>query len=303
MVRNAGRARALAEAHGAATWYTSVEALLADPEIDAVYVCTPVHLHCEQTIQAARAGKHVLCEKPMALTPEEGEKMVAACTEHGRLLMLGFMQRFHTSHRQIKRLIEEGRLGQIVSARAQLYMRYPDTPGAWRQRWDTGGGGALMDLGSHCLDLLRFLLGDVTSVSALAKTRVFGYEVDDTVHALLEFTNGTQALMDAAFSIPHRQNLLEIYGTRATVVGRRTLGPFRDPAVTLITDAGEEDISLPYENTYRAEFVHFSQCIEQGCQPDATGPDGIANLELMQAIYESSRSGRKVELLNRISLP
>ena len=296
MVRDRERAEVLARKHGAQTGYDSVDALLADGAVDAVYVCTPVHLHREHTIQAARAGKHVLCEKPLALTAAQAEEMARVCEEHNRLLMPGFMFRFHTSHLRIKALIEEGALGRIVSARAQLYLWYPDTPGAWRQRRETGGGGALMDVGSHCLDLLCFLLGEVESVAAIQDTITFGYEVEDTLHALLKFGNRAQGMVDVAFSVPNRENYLELYGTEGTLLARKTMGPFTDPAVKLITEAGETDVSQPFRNTYATEFAHFAECVEQGRKPDVGAREGIANLRLMEAIYRAAESGRRIAL-------
>ncbi len=117
MVRDATRAQDLAEKHGAQAWYNDIGGLLADDAVDAVYVCTPVHLHREHTLRAAHAGKHVLCEKPLALTAEQGEEMARVCEMLGRLLVPGFMFRFHTCHRRMKEIIEAGALGQVVSAR------------------------------------------------------------------------------------------------------------------------------------------------------------------------------------------
>jgi predicted dehydrogenase len=210
--------------------------------------------------------------------------------------MPGFMFRFHTSHLRIKELIEEGALGEIVSARAQLYLWYPDMPGAWRQRRQTGGGGCLMDVGSHCLDLLCYLLGEVKTVVGIQDTATFGYEVEDIIHVLLKFQNRAQAVVDVAFSLPHRENPLEIYGTEGALLARKTIGPFTDPVVKWISKRGEEDISPPFQNTYTAQFAHFAECIEQNRQPRVGAREGIYNLRLIEAIYRSAESGRTVAL-------
>ena len=294
MVRDTARAKALAEKHGAQAWYDDVDALLADEAVDAVYVCTPVYLHREHTIRAARAGKHVLCEKPLALTVEQGEEMALACEAHDRLLMPGFMFRFHPCHRRMKEMVEAGALGQVVSARAQLCFWYPDMPDAWRQVRKTGGGGCLMDVGAHCLDLLCYLLGDVSSVMAMQDTSVFEYEVEDIIHVLVKFRNRAQGIIDVGFSVPNRENYLEVYGTKGSLLARKTIGPFADPAVKLVTENGEEDVSQPFRNTYGAEFEHFAECVENGEQPRVGAREGIENLRLIEAIYRSAESGRVI---------
>ena len=286
------RAKSLAEKHSAQKYYDNVDDLLADSNIDAVYIATPVYLHYEHTLKSARAGKHILCEKPMALNVKQAREMVKVCSQNNSLFMPGFMFRFHTSHRRIKQLIEEGFLGQIISTRAQLYLWYPDISGAWRQSWKTGGGGCLMDVGSHCLDLLCFLLGEVDSVVAMKDTISFKYEVEDTAYVLLKFKNRSQAVLDTAFSVPHRENFLEVYGTKGTILARKTIGPFTDPVMKLITEKGEEDISLPYEDTYQAEFEHFAKCLEEGIPLSVTGLDGLKNLEIISAAYHSSKTGQ-----------
>ncbi|MDP6777495.1 MAG: Gfo/Idh/MocA family oxidoreductase [Candidatus Latescibacteria bacterium] len=296
MVRDVARAEALARKHGAQASYADVDSLLADPEVDAVYVCTPVHLHREHTVKAAQAGKHVLCEKPLALTAEQGEDMARACAAHDRILMPGFMFRFHTSHIRVKEMIDSGALGQVVSARAQLCFWYPETPDAWRQVRQMGGGGCLMDVGSHCLDLLCYLLGDVTSVAAMQDTAVFDYEVEDIIHVLVKFASRAQGIVDVGFCVPHRENYLEVYGTKGSLLAQKTIGPFADPTVKWISEDGEQDVAEPFRNTYAAEFEHFADCVERGERPRVGAEEGITNLRLIEAAYRSAESGRVIAI-------
>jgi len=295
MVRNLGRAKKLANKHGAKGYYDNVPDLLKDEQIDAVYIATPVYLHCEQTIQAAEHGKHVLCEKPMAMTVEECKRMISACKKNRVKLMIGFMMRFHSYHQKIKQLIDERVLGRIIQIRAQLHLWYPDAPGSWRQDPKLGGGGSLMDLGAHCLDLLRFFLGESTRVMAMVDTVAFDYPVEDTATVILKFENRAQGIIDACFNIPHRENLLEVYGTKGTILASRTIGPFEDPKTKLITDEGVKELDIPYINKYEAEIEHFSECIEKDLEPSITGMDGLKNTQLILAAYESAKSGRAVE--------
>ena len=132
----------VAREFAAAVVYDEQEALLADPDVDAVYICTPVFLHAAQTVAAADAGKHVLVEKPMALTIDECRQMTDACKGNGVKLQIGYMRRFHPYHRKIKEMVDAGVLGRIVRARVQTHLWYPGTPDAWRLKQETGGGGA-----------------------------------------------------------------------------------------------------------------------------------------------------------------
>ena len=152
-------AESLKSKYSAVKAYDSEANLFADPEVDAVYIASPVVYHKKQAMMAADAGKHILLEKPIALTVEEGNEVIEYCKSRGVLLATGFMMRFHAYHQAMKKLIDEGKLGQIVSARAQLTCWYPDIPGNWRQAKSTSGGGALMDMGVHCLDLIQYITG------------------------------------------------------------------------------------------------------------------------------------------------
>jgi len=281
------RAESLAAKYGAARFYDNVDELVKDESVQAVYIATPVPLHREHTEKAASAGKHILCEKPMAATSGDCSKIIAICKENRVKLMVGMMLRFHSYHRKIKEMIEEGLLGEIIKARTQLYLWYPEVPGAWRQDYSLSKGGCMMDVGVHCLDLLRFLLGDVKEVvSSSVDNFAFSYLVEDSAAVILKFQNGSQGIIDVAWCIPHRENLLEIYGTKGSIIAERTIGPFTNPEMKLITEKGEEKLDIPYVNTYQAEFEHFAQCIRDDREPLATGEDGLANIRVIEDIYK-----------------
>jgi len=298
MVRDLERAKRLADKHGAKKYYDNMRELLKDKEIDAVYIATPVYLHCEHTLQAAEQGKHILCEKPMAMTVEECRKMIDACKANGVKLMIGFMMRFHSSHQKIKELLDKEVLGRIIEVRAQLHLWYPDAVGSWRQDPRLGGGGSLMDVGTHCLDLLRFFVGEPVKIMAMVDTIAFSYPVEDTATLIVKFENRVQGIVDACFDIPHRENLLELYGTEGTILAFRTIGPFENPEVRLITAEGVKELNIPYVDRYKAEIEHFDECIENNLEPSISGKDGLRNIQLIMAAYESARSGRAVEVYN-----
>jgi predicted dehydrogenase len=296
MVRDLNRAKALADKHGAQEYYDSTEGLLSSENVDAVYISTPVYLHRAHTVAAARRGKHVLCEKPMARTVEECQEMIEACRTNGVKLAIGYMVRFRAHHRKAKELINGGVLGRIIEARAQNHLWYPDIPGAWRQDPELGGGGSLADVGSHCIDLLRFLLGEVVEVTAMMDTIAFSYPVEDTALVMLRFEGGAQGIVDASFAVPHRQCLLEVYGTRGTLLAFRTLGPFTDPEMRLYSEERVEEIHVPWVNAYTAEFEDFGHCIEEGGEAAVTGQDGLQITRIMAAAYESAGTGATVKL-------
>lgn len=287
----------LARRHKIPRVYTTVAGLLADCDLDAVYVATPAYLHAEHVLLAAKARKHVLVEKPMALNLTDGRRMIAACRRAGVKLQVGYMRRFHPCHAKIKELIGRGRLGKIVEARVQTHLWYPPAPEAWRQNPALGGGGAMMDMGSHCLELLEFLLGPIRWVQGFMANVVFDYPVEDLAIATVGFASGAMGIIDASFAIPHRENVLEIYGTQATLSARRTAGPFADPELWLSDDRGARAVPVrSHKDQYQAEFEHFARAVIEDRPPEVDGRAGLRNLEQLLAIYRSARNGRRVTL-------
>jgi len=296
MVRDKARAAELARRHSAPAYYDNIEDLLADPEVDAVYISTPVDTHRDLTLKAARAGKHVLCEKPMALNAEQCHEMIEACKAAGVKLGIGFMRRFHPCHRKIKELIGDDALGRLVLGRVQTHSWYPPKDGAWRQVKARGGGGPLMDIGSHCIDLLRFFMGEVMAVAALCDNIVHGYEVEDIATVLLRFENGAHGVVDCSFVTANRQNLVEVYGTEGTLIAQRSAGGFTDPKLHLIK--GREMSEVPFDDgdQYALQFEAFARAVLLDEEPPVTGMDGLINIEVIQAAYRSSIEGRRIEL-------
>ena len=198
----------------------SIEALLRT-EIDAVYIASPVPAHREQVRACALAGKHVLCEKPLAPTVPDAQEMVAICEQANVQFGTAFMMRFHAQHQAAAELIQAGKLGKPVYARAQLSCWYPPMLKAWRQFPALGGGGSLIDMGSHCIDLLEMLFGMVKKVSCFTNCGVHAYASEDSAVVLLQFTNGATATVDTFFCIPDNssKNALELYGLKRQYIG------------------------------------------------------------------------------------
>lgn len=290
---------AFAREFGVPKAYDCVGDLLADPGVDAVYIATPVHLHAEQTGQAAAAGKHVLVEKPMGMSAAECREMIRVCREGGVQLMVCYYQRFNARHQQVKRLLAQGVIGRPVMAAARQVMLYPPTGGAWRQNPALGGGGAIMDVGVHCIDTLRFVLGEVKSVTALVGTLVFDYPVDDTATLLLEFADGVQAVVGAAFSVAAVErdalDVLEVLGTG----GRIWTSPLgaKDSAGVLKLVTPDRDETFTYsQGTHVALIEAFGRSVLDGEPVPAPGEEGLAGMRVVEAAYESARTGRRISL-------
>ena len=305
------RARAVGEKYRCEA-YSREEDLLSRDDIDAVYIATPTHLHHQQALLAFNAGKHILCEKPLALTLKEAEDMVGKAETAGLTLAVGFMMRFHAHHVRLKEMINKGELGDPVLGRAQLTCWYPDIPGAWRQVAELGGGGALMDMGSHCVDLLEMFMGRVVKESAFNATLTHKYEVEDSSVVVLQFENGAFGIVDNNFNIPDASalNVLEVYGTRGSVEARGTIGQSSlgrmiarvekekrgYEAAQRREDSSEEQVEVAPVNIYQAEIEDVNAAIREGRKPTNPGERGLWNLRVMLAAYQSAREGRTILL-------
>jgi predicted dehydrogenase len=304
----------IAEEFGAGAAYRREADLLADPEVEAVYIASPVACHERQIRMAADAGKHVLCEKPLTRTLEEGRAAVAACRRAGVFLQEGYMMTFHGAHVTIKERIDAGRLGRIVSMRAQLSCWYPKMKGAWRQDPRRGGGGALIDMATHLYDLLEFFAGPVRRIGAVVGNLVQEYRSEDASTTLLEFASGAHGTVDCFFCIPDEacRTRLEIYGSRGAVLTEGTIGQStRGKAEGLFGlgdaayDAGQDkDVArrfrrIPFRavDPYRAECEYFADCVLEGRPPAVNDADHALHiLTLVEKAYASARSGRLIRV-------
>lgn len=286
--RDAERAERLAREHGATRAYTTVDALLADDALNAIYVSTPVYLHREQVIAAAERGLHVLCDKPMALTPQECKEMIAACNANGVHLQLCFLFRFHSCFQQIQTWVDEGCFGQIVHGRMPFLKHYQLTPDEWRAQPEKGGGGCFMDLGPHSVDLLRYLIGEVNAVSAFYNSATQATRVEETGGIFMRFDNGAQAFTDLSFSVPQCDIVLELYGTEGTV------WVYNDDGWKMKTYFGDEKQLIPsqYEDLYQGQFEHFADCVQHGASPITSGFDGLRASEILAAAYRAGETGQ-----------
>jgi predicted dehydrogenase len=289
----------------------SIEDLL-DADIDAVYVATPAYLHTEQVRACAKAGKHVLCEKPLGMTVAEAEEMIEICKRAGVKLGCAFMMRLAAQHREALRLIREGKLGKPTYARAQLSCWYPPIEGAWRQDPATGGGGALIDMGGHCIDLLEMFFGKVVKVSCFINNTVHDYQSEDSATVMLFFENGALGTVDTFFCIPDNssKNVLELYGSKGSILANGTIGQgpagqmkafleqdSKDYDAQQVRNEAQDTVIAPEPvNTYQAEIEEFSQAIIDDREPIISGELGLRSQKVLTACYESARSGMVVAI-------
>jgi predicted dehydrogenase len=285
---------------------------LLDSGIDAVYIASPANMHLEQVIACAGKKKHVLCEKPLGMTVKETEKMIKICTGEDITLGVGLMMRFVEQHKAALNLIKEGKLGKPVYGRAQLSCWYPPIEGAWRQDPSTGGGGSLMDMGSHCIDLLEMFFGKAESVSCFIRNNIHSYKSEDSAVVSILFENGAIATVDTYFCIPDNssKNILELYGSGGSIIARGTIG--QGPAGEMIAylegeasgynasqerAAGEGIIINPTPvNTYLAEIEEFSRAILEKRKPSNDFTLGLRSQQVLEACYKSARTGKIVHL-------
>ena len=288
----------------------TMEDVLADKQIDAVYIASPAFLHLEQIKAAAEAGKHILCEKPLTLTVEQAKEAVDICNRAGVFLQEGYMMTFHGAHQAMKSVIEAGKIGKIVSMRAQLSCWYPPIEGAWRQDPARGGGGSLIDMATHLYDLLEFFAGPVRRVVAFTGNLVQDYRSEDAATTLLEFADGAQATVDTFFCVPDEasRTRLEIYGSGGSLLSEGTIGQGSGGVVEGIFGLGTagydatqnkdtlptfEPLSFEEINPYTAECAAFARCILDNTPPVVnTGEHAIHIMQLTELAYASARDGQ-----------
>jgi predicted dehydrogenase len=271
----------------------SFEGILDDPAVEAVYIATPVDTHADLTVRALEAGKHVLCEKPMAMNRKECERMIKKAKEQDRILQIAYMMRFHPIHQYIRGVIESGELGRIrfvhVERTALIDFTESSMPEyrKWFVRKERSGGGVFWDLGSHLIDLLLYILGrepESWNLTALPDERL-GLETDAAASFL--FSDQTKATLLTSWNIPLHDNIIQVYGEKASLMANRSIGPYHDGRLELITDTRRSQIFIPYKSHYVAELEHFRDCITAESEPLTSGRHVLPSEVLRMEMYNS----------------
>lgn len=314
-----------ARKHGIATTYRSFEDLLADRDIDVVDICTPPMLHAAMIVAAVRAGKHVICEKPLGRTADESYEIWSRVAATGVKHLCAFNYRFVPANRLAREMIEAGELGEIRHFRGAYLQDWGDDPSldTWRFHADEAGSGSLGDLGAHVIDLSRFLVGEVASVASVVKTFIPGRSVDDAIEAAVEFENGAVGTIEATRFALGRRNALqwEINGSKASLafdlerlnelqVFRADGDRARGFKTVLVSEPDHPFWAwwwppghiVGWEHTFVHEIHHLLRAIaEDGdvAPYGATFEDGYRAAEVCDAIVRSGQSGAREQLSYR----
>ena len=307
-------AERLAEATGC-TPYSKLEEMLDDPAVDIVTICTPSGAHLDPAIAAARAGKHVIVEKPLEITLKRCDKIIAECKKNKVKLATIFPSRFHGSSVEIRRAVDDGRFGKLTVGDAYVKwfrsQEYYDS-GAWRGTWKLDGGGALMNQAIHTVDLLTWLMGPVVEINAhtatLAHKRI---EVEDTAMATLKFKNGALGVIEASTAIyPGYLKRIEIHGSGGTAImeeediktwdfakkDRRDATVRRRMARQKSTGGGASDPSAIGHHGHTELFRDVIDAIQKRRKPAIDGVEGRRSVEIILGIYKAAETGRTVKL-------
>ena len=285
--RNPQRAQELFAFAPEAIIYSDYESVINDPEIEAIYLPLPNSLHAEWTIKALQAGKHVLCEKPLAVTAEQGVTMVQAARENGMLLMEAFMYRFHPQTIWTLEQIANGRIGNVKLIHSSFSFNVGSRPHDIRLQADLAGG-SLMDIGCYPINLCRAIYDRTPiAVGARVYTPATG-EVERYASAVLDFDDGCFGLIDSSFELPTRQ-VAEIIGDAGTITVPLPFTPGHIEAMVILALEGQtiHQRFSPVDH-FRLEVEHFSACIRYGHQPLLSLEETIENLATIEAIYQSA---------------
>jgi predicted dehydrogenase len=296
MRRDGARAADYARRHGVPRWYDDADALVSDPEVDAVYVATPPSTHLQYALLAARAGKPVYVEKPMAPTAGECGQMIAACAANRVPLYVAYYRRALPRFVRIKTLIDEGRLGQVQAVTVTLvrppepaHLEGKDLP--WRVQPEIAGGGLFLDLASHTLDLLDHLLGPIQKVQGHASNRGGLYRAEDTVSGQFQFASGAHGVGLWCFVSAERTDRVELVGSR----GRLTFTTFENDPLVLETAAGREEIQIPHPPHVQQPLIQLmvdELLGKPGPGSPSTGTTAARTTSVMDAMLAGYRAQR-----------
>lgn len=298
-----GSLQALAKDLGIPKTYTDFALMAQDPEIDAVLIGLPNYLHASITIQMLEAGKHVLCEKPMALTVAEAQGMIDAADASGRKLMIAHMWRFDREIRWLRDVIDAGILGSVFKVKAQVVWEEGPASDSWYVCPEYAGGGALTDMGVHPIDTISFLFHDnirPTRVFAQTEAHFRPIDVEDTANVIIEYDNGMAALLEAGFYHNFSDGLpgsVQVFGTEGyartfpTELHCRIEGAWGQYRPCMPPRRQHQDLAM-----YAAQLDHFVDCVLNDKPPTPGGSQGQRAVAVLEAAYRSARSGESVPL-------
>jgi predicted dehydrogenase len=300
---NGELAQQVADGNDVPKVYTDHKKLLQDPEIEAVSVCLPNFLHAPVSIDALKAGRHVICEKPPALDVKQAQRMADTADKAGLTLMYALCQRFTGAAKLVKSYIDAGDLGEIYFARAVYHRRrgIPLGTGSWFTDKSRSGGGALIDIGVHALDCAWWLMGSPKPVSISGNVyHEFGhvvpqgtnFDVDDSAFGLIKFDNGATLILECSWALNQPGgSVTQLAGTKGGV----EMNP-----VTILTerDGVQLDVTpkVPDADNFAGQTDHFIECLQTGREPIMSAEQGVHLMQMLEGIYKSAETGREVRI-------
>jgi len=279
-------AKEFADEFGARKWYGDWSEQINDDEIDAVYIATPVYWHAEQTIAAAEAGKHVLCEKPMALTVDECDEMMAACRANPVKLGIAYYRRFYPCVVRAKEIIASGEIGEVSLAQINAF-EFFDPPENDSRRWlldpEKSGGGPMMDFGCHRIEILMYMFGKINEAKGTISTATFKREVEDTAAALLRFEAGCCATVTVTHAAAEPRDTLQIYGTKGSI----HVPVLNAGEMTIVESGGSRVETRPNAAHIHAPLISdFADAVLQNREPAVGGNMGREVNAVIEQIYD-----------------
>lgn len=314
---NEERAREYALKYNIHHVFTDYNEMLKLKELDAVSVTTWNNGHAHISIAALKAGKNVLCEKPLAMNAIEAQEIVDVAKQTGKLLMVGFVRRFEENVKLLKKSVEAGKLGKVYFVKTG-YVRKWGNPGGWFSDKKRSGGGPVIDLGVHVIDLVRYVTGKPKAISVYAST--FNYlgmkpnikgmdkynsldyseynDVEDAATALIKYDNGMTLSFETSWVLHTKEshNYLNIYGDKAGTQMEPKLEFYEEEDNFFTEKTPVITVNNNFENIFNSEIEHFIDCIGNGTSCINTGEDGVEIMKIIDAIYESARTGHEVIL-------
>ena len=297
--RSEQRARTLADEFDVPRTYVDLDAFLGDGDLDVVYVSSTNERHKAETISAAQAGKHVLCEKPLALNLADAQAMIRACEKANVVMGTNHHLRNAATHQQLRKMVRTGAIGKPLAARVFHAVSLPKNLQTWRINNPGAGGGVILDITVHDTDTLRFILGEeVCEVTAVQAAQGMGTGgVEDTVMGIMQFESGLLAQFHDGFTIGHAGTGLEIHGTNGSLVAEDVMTQRPVGRIYLRKDDERFEFTPPHqEDLYKRAVRQFNRAVDGDGTPSATADDGLRSLAVALAVLEAARTGMRTKV-------
>ncbi len=291
---SAKHAEAYAQDHSIPNWTTNLSDALSDASVDAVYISSTNEKHHDQALAAIAAGKHVLCEKPLAMNAADAAEMVRAAKDAGVVFATNHHLRASGSHGAIRALIADGKIGRVLSLRIFHAVELPENLRGWRLDNPAAGGGVIPDITVHNADTARFLLGeDPVSVVAQMASTGLGQGVEDSAMSVWAMPSGAMVFSHESFTHPFAGSGLEVHGTEGSIFARGIMTQNPVGTIELVTAAGTTKIAYDLANLYENVIANFNASVAGAALPSASGTDGVKSLAIALAVREAARTGTR----------